>query len=147
MLPPAHYLSPQRGASVLFPVGVSGVLVAAGATNAPVRFRWPFRTMVIGLQVATDSGDPKDLAALGISIEDGDVHRVTTDGQGLNLFVSGLELIGGVGTQMRLGLGWGRAFAFQRLVQSGELWTFTVRNRGVSDIIPEIGFRLGVPNG
>ena len=156
MLPSAPYVLPPRFASALLPAHFSGVPVAAGAVGAPhigpaFRFRWPFHTLVIGLTLHAKNGTLAELANLSVELQDGDDHRITTDGQGFELYVGGAQLVGGApaawGLQDVTGarLAGGRPFAFQRMVNAGEIWTMSFKNANLVPVTPELVFRLGVP--
>ncbi len=145
----APYILPPRGASIFLPAQLQTAL-GANTTGATQRVRWPFRTLVIGLRMSVSTGNPFDLARLSLEMQDGEEHRITTDGQGFQLFISGQAMIGGITRQGGLGVGglrWGRPFKFQRLVQAGEIWSITLKNTGAVPFTPEVGFDLAVPNG
>lgn len=146
MLTPAYSL-PQRGASLFLPAGLSGVQIAANTTGPGVRFRFPFRCMVIGIGLTVDTGQNGDLANIALSLIDGTEHAMITDGQGFNLFSGSVGLVGGVGARNVVGLGWGRRFTLQRLVQAGEVWTGSFKNMGATPLTPELSFQIGTPRG
>ena len=127
------------------PAGVSGVAVPANTQNPPVNFRWPFRTMLRALIVTVNTGSDADIANLAISMTDENQQLMNLDGQGQQRQTSALDLRGlqqGLGGSVALGGGnfGGRAFAYQRLVQSGDIWVFQLANQGSKDLVPELAF-------
>jgi hypothetical protein len=103
--------------------------------------------MVIGIGLTVDTGQNGDLANIALSLIDGTEHAVITDGQGFNLFSGSVGLVGGVGARNVVGLGWGRRFTLQRLVQAGEVWTGSFKNMGATPLTPELSFQIGTPRG
>ena len=136
---------PKRGASFLLPEGVSGVVVPANTLADPVRFRWPFKCMLRSMFVLDRSGDPTITANIAIQIYDQNQKLITQDGQGQASFENPLSNQGIAPNLFGLGFRAGRAVAMQRLVQSGDIWTFRIANQNVAtSITPEIVFALAM---
>jgi hypothetical protein len=136
---------PRRGASVLVPEGVSGVVVPMNSLGPEVRFRWPFKAMVRSMFVHDRSGDVNLTANIAIQILDQNQKIITTDGQGQALFLNPTANQGIEPFSLNPGWSAGRPFALQRLVQSGDIWTFRIANQNTAtDVTPEIIFFLAM---
>ena len=144
---------PDRGAAVIIPQGISGVVVPAhqffpGGADPTKRvdFVWQSRWFLYGMIVTTTSGDPADLAALSLSATDEQHQNIFTDGQGVQL-QGGCLSLRGVATGIAQVFG-GRFWALQRLVQPGDIWSFRWANAlpalGGHSITPQLMFLLGV---
>ena len=145
---------PERGPGIVYPHGVSGVLVVGGNTFPPagsnppqVQFRWPRRYMVRGMIITVNTGDPGDLSQLSLQIIDEQNLNMTTDGEGQQVQAGCMTFGGGPsGFGGPSNIFGPRFYAMQRLVQPNDIWKFRWANsKPRSELVPELGFLLAEP--
>lgn len=128
---------PRCGPMQYSPFGLSGVSIAAAASNGPVAFRWPRAVFCTGFLLFPESGSLVDAAHLKIRIQDESFTDMITDGAGAQFYAPAL-LLHGFGF---------RIFDLQRPVAAGDLWYITLANTyaAVTAIVPRLAFAFEEP--
>lgn len=125
----------DRWPVIWMPRGVSGVSVPAATTTDAIPFRIPETRRVVGLQFFPQSGLSADAAAIELRIQDEEADDLVFDTVGTQATIGSFT----VPALLLTGLELGRAFALDRVVEVGRIWTFTIRNRGGGAIVPIVG--------
>lgn len=130
---------PEGGALAIGIAGITGVSVNANTTGAAVRFRWPYMTMLTGIDMTVRSGSDADLAGTRLRILDDQGVELASNMQGF-VGMSGLMARGILPLNHTFG---GRFVPFQRIVRAGDLWVFQIINANGVAVVPDVFFRLG----
>lgn len=116
--------------------GISGVSVASGTTLGPIAFRFPRDVFVDGVQLLVRSGNPAELAALEMRIQDETFSDIISDGQGTIFTAAGAML-----ASIR---GW-HPFKVQRPVAVGDSWLISITNNFATPVVPILGILFSEP--